>query len=233
VGTENVLRACGDKRFHNDAKRGPLEWGSGMRFKFLAFALAAILLGISARWTGGHEPGLPPGGPSAAVVSEPSPEDNTPKLPPVDRFKAIVEKLEDEGKLPKLDRTDSVAGIDADGNGVRDDLDAYIAKRFTEPSERAAVIQYAQSYQAYLLTDPEDIDALGKAFQMLQAASACVHHRFDEWWDTGGPKSPFVINADISQLTLNTRKRLLTSVQLSQAMSGMSWSHISGDTCEK
>ena len=54
-----------------------------------------------------------------------------------------LQKLEDEGKIPKLERTDSIAGIDKDRNGIRDDIDTYILKNYKNEVQRKAVLQYA------------------------------------------------------------------------------------------
>ena len=152
--------------------------------------------------------------------------------PAPNRLTAIVEKLEADGILPTLDRTETVAGIDTDGNGVRDDIDAYIAQRFDEPSERGAVTQYARGYQTFLLADVADIDAVLDANRARRVGAACVFHRFEAWWDSGGAKSPFTIVESIQTLTVNTKARLLASIQLGRALNGQSWPHLSGDTCE-
>jgi hypothetical protein len=38
-----------------------------------------------------------------------------------------IKALEDSGQLPKLDRSSDIRGPDADNNGIRDDIDAWIA----------------------------------------------------------------------------------------------------------
>ena len=72
-----------------------------------------------------------------------------------------------------------MAGIDVDGNGVRDDIDAYIAQRFDEPSERGAFTQYARGYQTFLLADATDVDAVLEANRARRVGAACVFHRFN------------------------------------------------------
>ena len=55
-----------------------------------------------------------------------SPE--SPTTSPAERgIKEQLEELEKAGELPTLDRSTSIAGSDADRNGFRDDIDAYIA----------------------------------------------------------------------------------------------------------
>ena len=45
---------------------------------------------------------------------------------PPGSFKEAFSQLEARGELPVLDRTDTIAGIDANQNGVRDDIEAFI-----------------------------------------------------------------------------------------------------------
>ena len=59
-----------------------------------------------------------------------------------------IAQLEASGSLPSLDRTDSISGIDANANGVRDDIEQYIEKKYAEPSQRAAAMQTASSCSA-------------------------------------------------------------------------------------
>lgn len=50
-----------------------------------------------------------------------------------------IVKMKDSGELPKLERTNTVWGIDADKNGIRDDIDAYIKKTYPSEEQQKAV----------------------------------------------------------------------------------------------
>ena len=67
------------------------------------------------------------------------------------------------GELPILERTDTVKGVDADQNGIRDDIDAYIKNTYPNEEQQKAVIQYARSLQASLLIDKNDKIAVKSA----------------------------------------------------------------------
>lgn len=45
----------------------------------------------------------------------------------------------------------TVGGADADGNGVRDDIDAYIDQTYTDTGSRTALRQYGRAVQAAIL----------------------------------------------------------------------------------
>jgi len=66
-----------------------------------------------------------------------------------------IEDLERKGKLPKLDRTNTLTGIDANNNGIRDDIEAYIEHNYI-PEIRKAARQEARSIQKTLLIPPGD-----------------------------------------------------------------------------
>lgn len=61
----------------------------------------------------------------------------TPSAAPSSVREALL-KMDADGTAPKLNRDADVAGTDVDGNGVRDDLDAYInSLPDTEPQKKA------------------------------------------------------------------------------------------------
>ena len=46
----------------------------------------------------------------------------------------------DSSEPPSLDRTDTIGGVDADKNGIRDDIDTYIKKTYPNYEQKKAVI---------------------------------------------------------------------------------------------
>jgi hypothetical protein len=46
----------------------------------------------------------------------------------------------------------TLAGIDANGNGVRDDVERFILIQFAAPAERNALFQYAKAMQSFILS---------------------------------------------------------------------------------
>jgi len=87
---------------------------------------------------------------------------NTPSTPA-----SSIAGLERTGAIPKLDRSDSLAGPDANNDGVRDDIDAYIKQVFQDTQQQAAAMQSAKALQGAILvdiTDPESIRVVSRSF---------------------------------------------------------------------
>jgi hypothetical protein len=112
--------------------------------------------------------------------------------------------------LPPLDLGDSVAGVDADANGVRDDLDEIISAQNDTPLQKAALVQTARALRADLGVDPANASAVSHAAGRLNQAVACVFTRFDaaeaaeqvQW---------------LEQLSANTMLRLEAYLQFNRA----------------
>jgi hypothetical protein len=115
--------------------------------------------------------------------------------------------------LPPLDLGDSVAGVDADANGVRDDLDQIIAAQNDTPLQKAALAGTARALRTSLTTDPRNTIAVSRAAARLDEAIACVFERFDaaeaeeqvQW---------------LKQLSANTVARLESYMEFNRASNG-------------
>lgn len=68
-----------------------------------------------------------------------------------------VARLEASREQPVLEREPTLGGIDANANGVRDDIERYIEKTYTEPAQRQAAMQTARAYQQMLLVEGSDL----------------------------------------------------------------------------
>ena len=139
-----------------------------------------------------------------------------------------ITDLETSGKLPVLDRSDDLLGPDEDNNGVRDDIDAYIDRVYTQPEQHAAVMQAAKVSQKYMTIDVADKIAVKKLGIEEGKAVNCAFDRFEMSAD----KNPLIVMTEIEAMTANTKKRLLAYLAVSKAASGMAFSSVSGDTCE-
>lgn len=104
------------------------------------------------------------------------------------------------------DRSDGLAGSDADGNGIRDDIDRLIASQFSaRPDIRAAAEQKARALRQMLLaTTREEALAAGR---QIARASSCVYRilPFDQ---PGAVPVRDAMSREIESLTANTRARL-------------------------
>jgi hypothetical protein len=132
-------------------------------------------------------------------------------------LRAAVERLEASGELPVLDRTDSIAGIDANANGVRDDIERYIEKKYTAPAQRKAAMQKARVFQEKLLVDKRDEAALDAVSYRGSVAIACSLPAFP------GPEGAIQgseMSRELESMTTNTKARLLAYLAYNKARSG-------------
>lgn len=139
-----------------------------------------------------------------------------------------IEELEASGAVPMLDRTDSLTGTDADQNGVRDDIDAFIAREYPLEPQRKAALQSARALQKALLVEPGDVPSAKASVREDARACNCVYRQFP----SGGTKEAARVRVELRSLTTNTKPRLLALLRTSKALDGTSWAFPSGDTCE-
>ena len=130
-----------------------------------------------------------------------------------------------------LDRSDTIGGIDANNNGIRDDIEAFIVQRYTEPKERAAMMQYARSVQASLLVDKFDQSAVQALSLKDSYAVNCVFNVLnpERNADNGLPE---IAAREIVSLTTNTKARLKAYLMYSYALSGSVLTFPNGNTCD-
>ena len=57
-------------------------------------------------------------------------------------FAAALDYLQSVGGAPVLDRTDTISGVDANGDGVRDDIATYVASLPDSEKQRKSLIQF-------------------------------------------------------------------------------------------
>ena len=111
-------------------------------------------------------------------------------------------------KLPSTkveqDKSDSISGIDADNNGIRDDIDKFIVEQYNSEEDRSAVRQIARNTQSkLLLTNPAEAEDIKSIYDRQVKATACLGVRRDSSESSvyeGTIK-------DILQITLNTDLR--------------------------
>lgn len=140
-----------------------------------------------------------------------------------------IAALEESGQLPKLNRDDTLTGNDADSNGVRDDIDAYISKVF--PAEiRQAATKAAQVEQSMLTVDVNDKDAVRDINNAYTRANGCI---FETARNKDLEIKPYFVSKQISAITANTKKRLLAMVDFSHASNGMVFTGQLNGNCDE
>jgi MFS superfamily sulfate permease-like transporter len=145
-----------------------------------------------------------------------------------------IKQLEAEGKLPVLDTSDSVAGTDADKNGIRDDIDAYIEQQQYSPEIKAAVQQKAKSYQKVVTTDLLNQAAIDASRMSVQRSNKCMFDRFEASpLGADGFTDASLIMDKLKAMTLNTKQRLTAWYEFDKKMDGQVFSQVQGEPCDK
>lgn len=133
--------------------------------------------------------------------------------------------LEERGELPKLDRGPGLSGLDADGDGLRDDLARYIDSLPETPERKQALRQLARSMSNTLIADTNDPASLEAASAAQMRSIRCLGSRFKP-----SETEPF-LNL-IRSVVVNTKERFFAYDRYNAARSGSVTSMPRGDTCE-
>ena len=149
-------------------------------------------------------------------------------LPGNASLKSQIQALERSGALPALDRSTSITGPDANNNGVRDDIEAYIAGLPLSDAQKRAALQDARATQAALVVDLADKAALQKVGDGLMASTNCLGDLF-----VSDIKYASELSGKIEAMTANTKERARRYIQYNSARSGSVTRMPQGDTCEK
>ncbi len=155
-------------------------------------------------------------GPAVQTTPEPTPQQK-------------VAQLEASGQLPPLERLPLLGGMDANRDGVRDDIALHIEKTYSDPVQRRAAMQMARAYQAMLLVDKNDARALDEVSLQSSRAINCFGLALGADRD---PAPGTKARQEIRALTTNTKERLSAFLAYNKSRSGTVSSVPEGDTCE-
>ena len=144
--------------------------------------------------------------------------------PPTRTAAETIRAMEAAGQLPVLDRTATVTGIDGNGNGVRDDIDAYIAALPDTATQKSSLAQMAKSIDSTMTADVSNDASLRAAAAALSDAVNCIWSRYD-------PAAAGAKVEEIRKIMVNTRPRYDVYARYNQARSGAVVSIPAGDTC--
>ena len=142
-------------------------------------------------------------------------------------LKAMIKALEDSGQLPKLDRSPDIKGPDSDNNGIRDDIDAWIAALPVTAAQKKAAQQSARVQQATIVTNLNDKAALKVLGDQTSAFITCLRLSFMPDYQKG-----YDLGSQIEAITANTKERAMQYIKYNRARSGSSSTSLSGNTCE-
>lgn len=119
-----------------------------------------------------------------------------------------IAEMERSGTLPVLDRSATLVGIDANGDGIRDDLERHIAALPDADPQRAALRQLVQAQSALLAADAGQVEA--RAAKVV-AAVACV------WISYPADQAAQRVQ-EMRRLLLNTRERFAAWLRSNEAL---------------
>lgn len=118
-------------------------------------------------------------------------------------------------KDPGNEGKQTVQGVDADGDGLRDDVQIHIYKTYADASVRAATVRLAKAFQALLVTGTSNSTALAAAVSMNRAID-CLYFldnaRFGDHVD------------DVEEAVVNTGARARAYAKAGAFLSGGSYS---------
>jgi hypothetical protein len=132
--------------------------------------------------------------------------------------------LQKSGALPTLDVSSTIAGTDANNNGVRDDLDAYIAALGDSTAGKSALTQLAGAIQGTMTVTTTNATAVTTASNTLNRAVNCV-------WTVYGKQQAHAKVMLMEELSVNTMPRLTAYEAYNSARNGASITLASGNTC--
>lgn len=129
---------------------------------------------------------------------------------------------EAKNEIPVLDRSASLGGVDADNNGIRDDIDKLIIMQHKGPEETKAMQQTARAIQYELVAGIKNRESVKESSDQLSKALGCLSQYED------GLKLGDLINKS----TKNTRARILEEDRVDQLANGTVIHSYGSEACE-
>lgn len=139
----------------------------------------------------------------------------------------IIKQAQADGTAPRLNFGADLAGPDDDGNGVRDDIDAYVDGLMDTGVQKAALRRLSKSIQSNMLAGAQDTkksEIRSETGELLRAMS-CMYIAY-------GSQGRSARIDEIERYTLNTFPRLQASEQFDQKIDGHVLALPSGEVCD-
>lgn len=216
-----LWQCCGDHQSWSALVLHVLEKESNVKSKLLIIPIILLLSACGGGGGGDGDTNTPAADNPTTPNEQTVPQDGTPS--------EQLTALEESGSIPKLEREPTLTGTDADSNGIRDDIDQYIAEHYTGAQQVAAATQAAKAFQEILMVDTTDPAAVKSANKKLSEADHCIYQQFD---GSNNTPQPAQVSQELEAITTNTKERLLAYLAFAKALDGTSWSIPEGDTCE-
>ena len=185
---------------------------------------------FSSRTESAGDASLLPVGPSPTVLSDKSATTAAQTSVATDAEPSLAEHikaLEASGALPKLVRSTDIKGPDQNLNGVRDDIDAWIAALPITDIQKKAATQLAKALQNALLVDLTNQVALQAVGDESMAGISCLTDTFEPNYQEGSK-----LIGKLEAMTVNTKERTMQYIKYNRARSGSVTSLPNGNTCK-
>ena len=119
----------------------------------------------------------------------------------------------DSSQTPPAAAQETVAGVDANGDGVRDDIEAYIDTTYPAPAQgdiNRALRQFARAAQATMIDASEPVPSVTHAAERFRALECLMARR---------PGDFHLIFVELRARLLNTTARSLAYLQADEHVS--------------
>jgi hypothetical protein len=112
----------------------------------------------------------------------------------------------DKKEMPELDTTETLGGVDADADGLRDDIKVWIDTLAVNNDQKQAITDSARAMQAILLVDLNNSRALNNVSGYSMMTIVCLLNTFVVG-NNLSPKQQNTIFRNIEDYTVNTPLR--------------------------
>ena len=136
-----------------------------------------------------------------------------------------IKLAEKRGDIPTLNHDSTLLGPDVDGNGVRDDIDAYVDGLAISTLQKAALKQSHRAIAASLVVDKLNRNAVLEVASKISDSNGCLYEKFD-------PMSAHQMVMQSEKFTVNTKARYLAYAAYNQALAGSVVAIKNKSTCE-
>ena len=146
---------------------------------------------------------------------------------PAESTTAVMTKLQTGGAVLSLDRSTAVAGTDANGDGVRDDVTAWIGAQTAYSGDLPkAAAQLAKAYQSVLTVTLTDDAAVRAARLASSDAVECIMQK------APSIEAGYKAVADLRRVTVNTDARVAAYLKYVELVNDTVARAPQGDGCE-
>jgi len=128
----------------------------------------------------------------------------------------------------QFNHDNTISGPDLNNNGIRDDIEVYIAAQAYTPAQRQSMQQAAKAIANILRVNTIDQNELRASDLSLQKSINCAWSRFP----VSGAVTASTELKMIQKITVNTKARVEVYAKYQIAMNGKVLASPQGDSCE-